>query len=60
MVLDIYRIIPHIIVIGLLVMFFVSFWLFVSRMITRTRNIENSVRRIEEKMDLIIEKIKND
>jgi len=60
MVLDLYRIIPQIIVIGLILLFFVSFWLFVSQIITSRRNTEISVRRIEEKLDLIIEKIKKD
>lgn len=60
MVLDVYRIIPQFIVIGLIVLFFVSFWLFVTRIITSRKNTEISVRRIEEKLDIIIEKINKD
>jgi len=60
MILDLARLIPQIIVIGLILLFFVSFWLFVSRMITRKKNIEISVRRMEEKLDLIFEKINKD
>jgi len=60
MLLDVYRIIPQIIVVGLIVLFFVSFWLFVSRMITSRKNAEISIKRIEEKLDVIIEKLKKD
>ena len=57
MEISLYAIIYKIVIIGLIIVFFVSFWLFVNRMISSRRNTEISVKRIEEKLDLIINKI---
>lgn len=46
-----------IIVIGLIVLFLVSFYLFVNRMITSRRHTVASLRSIEQKLDLIVNEL---
>ncbi|MFU1796239.1 DUF4083 family protein [Paenibacillus azoreducens] len=49
----------QLIVLVLVILFFVSLCLFVNRMIKNSRETKASLKRLEEKMEIILEEIKN-
>lgn len=49
--------IAQVIVIALIILFFVSLYLFVNRIVSHTRKTEASLKRMEEKMEILIKEI---
>lgn len=57
---DFYRmmgVIYPVIVVGLMILFLVSFYLFINRLITSRRNTVSSLQNIEHKLDLILSQL---